>query len=611
MRTKEKFLTCKNIAEKIGVSLRHIQRVSLEEGWEYKEVNKNGAKEKRFAFSLLPMSLQSKLTSQTTALTIKSDTPINRLELESYNRCIADARFTSLNLFKEYLKESPYRKDKALGEFIDNWLNIASEEITKIIPSFSKRTFYTWMQLYENGGLIALAPAYGKRQGITKLPNKYHDLVLKAYLDQNQRSIRSIYNHIIHQIALQQLGENADFKELAETKRELKKEISVRVFELFIKNNTTKGLRSKARGQKLEREKITAFIQRDRSLLSSNDIWGSDGHDANTFVIDEYGNKGRPVIVVWMDEKSRMVMGWAVDMTENTDLIINSLCHAVESHGVPNSVYIDNGKAYINKRTSEKVQLEHRLTTYGMLGCDVINARPYNAREKSIERFWGRLDNDFSRWLIGYAGKDILSKPQATELQIKKNKLLGIVQYKEFLEKWFKKYNTDVHTGEGMDGLSPYEVWTNNIVKVQPVDSQVLEFMRLVFMNEQRSITSGGRIRARNITYLAPELLNHVGEKVTVGLDPQNLNRAYIFFNGKLLCVAENEIRADYTDTPKTQKTFRQRSKILSQEKKINKQLIENKKKESAILLAEKAEVLESAPVQVVEKIEKFDRYGY
>ena len=246
MRIKERYLTSKEIGKALGMGDRHIRRVALEEGWDFKLVKNGKTREKRFAFSLLPMSLQSKLTSQTTALTIKSDTPINRLELESYNRCIADARFTSLNLFKEYLKESPYRKDKALGEFIDNWLNIASEEITKIIPSFSKRTFYTWMQLYENGGLIALAPAYGKRQGITKLPNKYHDLVLKAYLDQNQRSIRSIYNHIIHQIALQQLGENADFKELAETKRELKKEISVRVFELFIKNNTTKGLRSKA-----------------------------------------------------------------------------------------------------------------------------------------------------------------------------------------------------------------------------------------------------------------------------------------------------------------------------------------------------------------------------
>lgn len=238
-----------------------------------------------------------------------------------------------------------------------------------------------------------------------------------------------------------------------------------------IKNNTSKGLRTLSRGQKRDQDRILSHVTRDRSNLVSNQIWVSDGHDANTFVIGEDGKTTRPVVVAWMDEKSRMVVGWSVDTTENTDLIIDSLCNAVSKNGIPQEVYIDNGKAYINKRTTsesqEKFIIEQRFTTYQMLGCKVRRSRPYNAREKSIERMWGRLDNDFSKWIRGYAGKDILSKPKKTELEIKHNKLVTIEEYKQYLEQWFLKYNSDPHSGEGMNGLSPYEVYQEHLGTVQ------------------------------------------------------------------------------------------------------------------------------------------------
>ncbi|MGL4388530.1 MAG: Mu transposase C-terminal domain-containing protein, partial [Brevinema sp.] len=333
----------------------------------------------------------------------------------------------------------------------------------------------------------------------------------------------------------------------------------------------------------------------------------------------ETGEIVRPVLVAWMDEKSRMIMGWSIDTTENTDLIIDSLAHAVESYGIPEEVYIDNGKAYINKRTTseedEKFLVEKRFTTYQLIGRKVRRARPYNGREKSIERFWGRLDNDFSKYLRGYTGKDILSKPRKTELEVKNKNLLTLDQYKAALEIWIHKYNSDPHTGDGMNGRSPYEVYQDNLEesKVRHADPELLAQIRLVYMNDLRSITAGGKIRARNTTYIAPELIAYIGEKVKVGLDPHNLDRAYIFLNDKLLCIAENEIRADYDpNSPKTQKAFRQQSKTKGAIKKLHKKIVNVQKKDSAILLAEKAKVLESKPELITtHKEQEFDRYGY
>ncbi len=615
---RERFYTAKDIAKFLGKDDRHIRRLAVAEYWEYKEVKKNGAMEKRYPLSSLPLPIQAKI-SQAKSLDLtapSSDSPMDKLTLSESDRRIAEARFTAIKLFDEFHKEIGGRKTKALHNFVENWHNIASADTLKIIPKFTVRTFQRWEEDLAKGGMTGLVSAYGNRKGSTKLPVQYHNIVLKAYLDNNQRSIGSIYGYIINKIAAEELGEDINSLALSDKKEELKKLFTERVLRTFIKNNTTKGLCMLARGHKAEIDKMTPYVTRERTKLVSNQIWVSDGHDANTFVLGENGKAVRPVVVAWMDEKSRMIMGWSVDITENTDLIIDSLCNAVEKHGIPKEVYVDNGKAYINKRTTddqEKNIQEKRFTTYQMLGCNVRKARPYNAREKTIEPFWNNMDEDFSKWIRGYAGKNILSKPKKTDLEIKHNRLYTIEEYKMFLEWWFMKYNTDSHTGEGMNGQSPYKVWQSELDKpITEVDKDLLILLRLVYINDYRIIGAGGRVRARNFVYVAPELVAHIGEKVKVGIDPNNLDNAYIFFNDKLLCIAESEVKADYdSESPKTQKAFRQKSRNHGTIKKLKKQILEIQKTESALILEEKTKAMENSIKIESTKEKTFDRYDY
>ncbi|MGL4387909.1 MAG: hypothetical protein ACRCTJ_00755, partial [Brevinema sp.] len=87
-------------------------------------------------------------------------------------------------------------------------------------------------------------------------------------------------------------------------KKELSNVLTEFVINNFIKNQTSTGLRSAARGQRSEQDRILGHITRDRSNLISNQIWVSDGHDTNTKIITETGEIVRPVLVAWMDEKS-------------------------------------------------------------------------------------------------------------------------------------------------------------------------------------------------------------------------------------------------------------------------------------------------------------------
>lgn len=311
---RERCFTSRQIAEKLGISDRHCRRMAEQEGWEFREVKKNGAKEKRFALSTLPLPVRTKLAPPSNSVILKSDGPAARLALEPYNRAVADARLTALELFKHYHDTSLLTKTEALQRFTGEW------------PA-------------------ALVPGFGKRKGITKLPEKYHNIVLQAYMDPNKRSARSIYTHIIHRAALDELGGKEGKALLIAIKNRLKKELSEYVVLNFIRQNTAKGMLAQARGSRAERETVLPYLTRSRENLASNEVWVSDGHDANTFVLDGYGGIVRPVVVVWMDERSRMITGWAVDATENTDLVITSLCNAVEAHGVPKTLYMDNGES--------------------------------------------------------------------------------------------------------------------------------------------------------------------------------------------------------------------------------------------------------------------------
>lgn len=614
---REKFFTSRQIAEKLQVSDRRVRQLAEQEGWEFREVKKNGAKEKRFALSTLPLPVRTKLAPPSNAPAIKNSDipciggPAARLALEPYNRAVADARLTALELFKNYHEASLLTKTEALHGFTGEWAELASPELLEIIPKISRPTLLRWQSEFAKGGLPALAPNFGKRKGITKLPEKYRNIVLQAYLDPNRRSARSIYTHIIHRVALDELGGKEDKALLIEIKNRLKKELSEYVVLNFIRQNTTKGMLAKARGSRAEREKVLPYLTRSRENLDSNEVWVSDGHDANTFVLDEYGGIVRPVVVVWMDERSRMITGWAVDVTENTDLIITSLCNAVEAHGVPKTLYMDNGKAYMNKRTSEKFQSENRLKAYAMLGCKVMNARPHNAREKSVERFWGTLDNNFSKYLPGYAGKDILSKPESTSKALKQRNILTIEEYRNALEKFILKYNTDSHSG--IENKAPYEVWTRSLKEITHADPELLAQMRLEFIAELRTIMAGGRIRVRNREYTAPNLIVHVGERVEVALDPADLDTAYIFFEGKLLTKAEGVIASDFNDknSVKTRESYKQLTKAQKDKRNMTKKIKEIQSRESAILLAEKAKLLENKEVLEIQSEEIIDIFDY
>ena len=97
-------------------------------------------------------------------------------------------------------------------------------------------------------------------------------------------------------------------------------------------------------------------------------------------------------MLAYQDWKSTALVGFEVMLEENTQSIASALRNAIINLGkIPKYVYQDNGKAF-----RAKYFIENGLTgLFSNLGIEPIYAKPYNAKAKSIERFFREFQDSF------------------------------------------------------------------------------------------------------------------------------------------------------------------------------------------------------------------------
>ena len=188
---------------------------------------------------------------------------------------------------------------------------------------------------------------------------------------------------------------------------------------------------------------------RDWTLTSVGDCWISDGHTIEVMMIDPRDGKPKKhEIIAWFDATSRMPVGAAINLTENTEVIQLSFRNAALFTGYkPLVVYVDNGKAYKSKyfsgskKSADEIDIEIQ-GVFARLGVGVINSLPYNAKAKPIERWWEDLQNQVERLMPGWTGNHAMAKPanmaRDEKWQKKKfpHKAVTVDQFKGIFEYW-------------------------------------------------------------------------------------------------------------------------------------------------------------------------------
>jgi len=262
-----------------------------------------------------------------------------------------------------------------------------------------------------------------------------------------------------------------------------------------------------------------------------------DHHIFDVFVKLPNGKGGwnyrRPWLTSWMDMRTRSLMGWCISFAPNSRTIAMALHHAImpkndpnfPQHGLPSSVYIDNGKDYKSKYLNGeeiaigKIDYPDIMERYAALGIDPFYidleydaeeeiwvkkrgdrahqvkgvrvggvyarlgigqryATVYHPWAKPVERFHRTLVQSFSRELPGWCGSGHEQRPEKLAFELRSGN--AILTLEEFCSRFYdwvvNVYHKTRHRGHGMNGMTPTEAFTSMMPEPSTVEPALLDF---------------------------------------------------------------------------------------------------------------------------------------
>jgi hypothetical protein len=223
-------------------------------------------------------------------------------------------------------------------------------------------------------------------------------------------------------------------------------------------------------------ERSYPAVEKDYASLELHELWESDGRKADVFCIWPDGSVARPFIIVWREVRSRLVLGVKGLRTPTAAGVLAAYGMALERAGVaPKKAKLDNGREYAAKSVSGGQANRYRFSVMpgeqpGVMtqtGTKAEWAKPGRGQDKPIESFWrfvaDRCDKT-PEFQGAYCGRNPIARPE----DFNPKKAIPIAAYGAKLAAALEYFNNSHrHTGSGMDGRTPMEVYTQLFGEMQ------------------------------------------------------------------------------------------------------------------------------------------------
>lgn len=302
------------------------------------------------------------------------------------------------------------------------------------------------------------------------------------------------------------------------------------------------------KGEKYWEANHEPFIERNPENLLVNEVWVGDCKRLDC-ITDEYGRARRVVLAVFMDKRTRVIVGWAIGTTENSSLILAAFRMAAREYGLPNRLYIDNGKAYIKavggrkKPADELTKDERRIdNAIGDL-CRIIYARAYNAKAKGdVERWFRTFAEQCEKRIPSYCGGSPDQRPEDFYKDLKRRRI-PIPTTDDFrisCGNFIALYNRTEHSGAAMRERTPLDVFAQeDAIPKRTAPTNILEAM--LKRVETVKVTRRG-ITIDKIVYTSDStaFFALVGKTVQVRIDDDDLSQVDVIREGAFVCHAKN-----------------------------------------------------------------------
>lgn len=222
-------------------------------------------------------------------------------------------------------------------------------------------------------------------------------------------------------------------------------------------------------------KRLSPTVRRDYTAFALHDQWTMDGRRMDLMVRDskgEFGPKGLPFrlwLYAVMDMRSRFLVGYAIGDALNADLVRDALMDAFKrtQRIAPKCVQVDNGMEAAAKeitggapwRLRGKVKEDEIIGLLPFLGVEVSWATPAHGQTKPIERLFGtlaRMCETRPEFKGAYCG----NTPEARPKEWDASKAVSIDLVRELFAEELGAYLRTPHRGDGMDGKSPMQMYT-------------------------------------------------------------------------------------------------------------------------------------------------------
>lgn len=536
------------------------------ESRECAERSRNGRVLKEYNSASLPVEFQAKLlpapapepkaASIVEAPLFASITPppaaAPRIVLSEKAETEAARRYTIIQPLLEY-SASPEVRDRFRQLRLADGRPVTNASLLGIYiaetHNVEDRTLRRWKKAYCEHGLAGLARGIRSDKGQSRFFARYPEaaqLVSSIYLRPYQ-SVATAYNSLLR-----------DHHLLGIAQHELPSYETVRSFLESIPRPISVLARE---GERAHSERMDLYLQRSYEDIAANQIWVSDHmiHDVEVRNDCFYGiDPNAPMrlrFTCLMDMRSRKIVGYSWTPEGSSRSITSALRFAVRMYGPAEVFYCDNGRDYQKTATGARVRAtetwyREELATVekegiiARLGMSVQFCMKYHPQSKPIERFFRTMHTQFDALFPHYTTGNAYLKPDQTVVAMAVHRKLlkhgrghesPLVPASHFIRmaiQWVEQFNaTHRHTGKGMKGKTPNEVFEAGYPKRRKADLAILD--QLFYERERRrvrecSVTlSGRRYMASDeqgsaALYLANE------QDVLICFDPHDLDRAIV-----------------------------------------------------------------------------------
>lgn len=505
-----------------GLSERSLYRRVAEESWRTRPsglVSANGRPVPEIAVSSLPKSAQSLYWTLHLIPTAEPVTdPLNLAEIPDALRVEARRRLAILGQAEGILAQPRGIRRDALAQFCaDREIGVA--------------TFYEWRAAYERGGIGALLPKWGKTRGqFLAISTPLQQFIKDEYCSPAQPSPTTVFHHL--ETLCRHLNEPVPSR--ATVNR-------------FIMTLPKAAVVLAREGPKAWRAKMEPKCHRDLNALAPNEYWCGDHREMDVFVRsdDRDGAKiFRPWLTAWLDLRTRTCVGHVLRLVPNSDGIALALRAGILRFGVPQELYIDNGKdyrcEYLNGKTvtSRNVALSADVTdtlspgVLSPLGVAITHANPYQAWSKPIEPWFSHTFPEWEKSLPGYCGQNGKARPEKLADEIKRGHLFTMAEFAARIAERIESYH---HTEHSVLGVTPLAAWREvEIVRPNP------RTLDLLLMRQKSVKVYHQGIKLHDRYYWHDDLIHHMSATVEVRFGDE-LGRVMVFAGGKFVCEALND----------------------------------------------------------------------